>query len=146
MDNLRLIFFLTFHRNKFDYGFVENLTAYLLEKESALKIKKKKSYSQNTQRSISPGAPDNIGAAHQSMKEYAIAFENYEKSLPNNHSDLVTTHNSMATALVALGDFKNAYEHEQKAVEIVSQSLSPDHPNLQTFQNHLEIIQLNENT
>jgi hypothetical protein len=57
LDNLRLIFSLTFHRNKFGYDFVGNLTAHLLEKESALKIKKKKSYSQNTQRSISPGAP-----------------------------------------------------------------------------------------
>jgi hypothetical protein len=40
-----------------DYDFVENLATHLFENDSVLKIKKKKSYSQNTERSIYYGTP-----------------------------------------------------------------------------------------
>jgi hypothetical protein len=48
----------------------------------------------------------------------------------------------MATALVSIGDFKKAAEHEQRAIDIATQTLSVNHPNLQTYKNYLERIQL----
>ncbi len=57
-DVFRLIFSLTFSRYTFHQSFVENFMAHLLEKQSSLRVEKKKSYSQNTEGNIYSGPPD----------------------------------------------------------------------------------------
>ena len=67
-------FFLTFFRNRFDYCFVENFTAHLLEKQSALCDTKKTSYSQNIESAIYSDSPVKYDFRKQSMT--IDAFEN----------------------------------------------------------------------
>jgi tetratricopeptide (TPR) repeat protein len=83
---------------------------------------------------------NNQGDYEKAVGCYEKTREIYQKILPPNHPDLVTSYNNIGLIYMNMGEYSKALSFYEKALEIDQKNLPPNHPDLATSYNNIGLV------